>query len=500
MLTSLNPVRVYVILCCALGALMIGQTTNQLWSNPDFWVWLGPVRELAKRPFDPTHPLLAIHAPDSYMGPTSLLLGLVTRLTGADPVNVMAVGALVNVALFMLGIWRLSRLVSTQSWAPPLALAFSLVAWGWHPLQWSGYLNLSSIGMVLPLGSTFAFAVGLFVLAAMWKWLHGAGDRHVIFVALVFPVVLLTHQMAGLWVALIAAGFIVGLLDVHRRDQVVKLLVAGIASAAIVLAWPYYSMLDLLSNTGGFDAINYATYRRVAVGSALAAPGVVILLSRLRHSRRDPLALGATFVAAVFIFGWVTHRGSLGRVFPGLMLVAHLAMADWFANCLARREFAVNGIRLIRTSLAALMMAGVWGTAIGWIRSVPREFVPAGLAKGLQLTSYVEPNLAFADYFHDGDVVVASNDISIPIAGSGAKVISVVIPEPFVDDADQRSLDSAAMVDPSTDVDQRDALLARYTPDWLVALHADAARLLEQLPDADAVGDVNGYTIIRLKP
>lgn len=65
---------------------------------------------------------------------------------------------------------------------------------------------------------------------------------------------------------------------------------------------------------------------------------------------------------------------------------------------------------------------------------------------------------------------------------------------------DQRSLDSAAMVDPSTDVDQRDALLARYTPDWLVALHADAARLLEQLPDADAVGDVNGYTIIRLKP
>ena len=116
------------------------------------------------------------------------------------------------------------------------------------------------------------------------------------------------------------------------------------------------------------------------------------------------------------------------------------------------------------------------------------------------MISTIEPNLAFADYFHDGDIVAASNDISIPIGGVAAKVVSVSIPEPFVADAEQRSLDVSAMIDPLTTPAKRDALIAVYKPGWMVVGNKNVSLLLAQLPGASIVGEVNGYTIVRLPP
>ncbi len=90
----------------------------------------------------------------------------------------------------------------------------------------------------------------------------------------------------------------------------------GIAGLAIMM-WPFFSVLDLLTATGDFDSINSRTYRRVAIRSVLAVPGLAILATRLARRQRDPLALAGLAVTSVFVFGWVTDRGSLGRVFPG---------------------------------------------------------------------------------------------------------------------------------------------------------------------------------------
>ena len=130
---QIAPAGVYIGICIVLGLLMVGHTTNQLWSDLDFWVWLGPVREFAARPLNPTHPLVAVDAPDSYMGPYTFVLGGLTRLTGADPVNVMAIAGLANLGLLVAGLWHLTRRVSTATWAPPLALLFTLVACQEHP-------------------------------------------------------------------------------------------------------------------------------------------------------------------------------------------------------------------------------------------------------------------------------------------------------------------------------------------------------------------------------
>ena len=71
---QIGPAGVYTGICIALGLLMVGHTTNQLWSDLDFWVWLGPAA-IAARSFSLMPMLMA--GPDGAL--TFLLLFLAMR-------------------------------------------------------------------------------------------------------------------------------------------------------------------------------------------------------------------------------------------------------------------------------------------------------------------------------------------------------------------------------------------------------------------------------------
>jgi hypothetical protein len=493
----LTPGRTYLGVAGGLAVLMLGNTFNRLWSNLDFWLWLGAVREFAANPLDPSHPLLAVDAPDPYMGPYTFVLGIITRAASADPVVVIAIAGLANLALVVGGLWRLTRAVSPAPYAPVLALVFTLVAWGWQPWRWSGYLNLNSIGSGLPYGSTFAFGIGLFCLASVWLWLREGGTHHLVVFGVGFPVVVLTHQMTGLWVAVVALGFTLSALG---RERFLKLLAAVAVSTGLVLAWPFYSVLELVTSLDGFDDLNRATYRRVVSRTFLALPGLVILGVRLRRSWRDPLGLAAALTGLVFVIGWVGDRGSVGRVLPGLILLAHLAMADWFAERLSSVDETQDRIRVLRVTLTFVIVIGLVGTAPGWLRAIPNHAVPDRAAERLRLVSLVEPNLAFAEIIpHDG-VVIAPDRVNVAVGGVAAKVISVGVPAPFVPDAARRSADVRTVLSPATSPSDRDALISRYGAGWIVVDPRRAVLLLPQLPDARVIASVAGYSVIRLEP
>lgn len=179
------------------------------------------------------------------------------------------------------------------------------------------------------------------------------------------------------------------------------------------------------------------------------------------------------------------------------MLLAHLAMADWFALRLSSPRSRLV-LRLNQGAVAAIVLLGLIGAAPGWLRAIPRTLVPENVAKQLQLQSYVEPNLQFAAYFDEDDVVAATSGAAIPIGGVAAKVLSVDIPEPFIDDAAKRSIDVQAMLNPATPPVLRKGLIDKYDPGWMVVANADAAKLVEQLPGASVKGEVNGFTVVRL--
>jgi hypothetical protein len=491
---------IYFLACSAVLVLMAGHTTNHLWSGLDFWVWLGPVREFSEHLFDPSHPLVATQAGDLYMGPYSLFLGLVARATGLEAFTVLAWAGMVNLLLLLAGIRYFSRRLSRQLWTPHFLLVFTLLAWGWMPWRWSGYPNLNSLGTVLPLGSTAAYALSLFVLGLWWTWLKSGRRTHLVLTVLLFVVVLLTHQMTALWTGLIGVGFLVSKARVLKPDRWRDLVVAGAGGLALVWIWPYYSLLSALKELGGFDIINAATYRYVLRRSVLALPGVVIVVWSVRKKKDVHLSIAFALMSSVFVFGWLTDKGSLGRVLPGLMLIAHLAMADWAAGRMRTDSHTHRERRWVALGVCGLLAIGLLGTAPGWLRSVPRGFVPETIEAKLRLTSYVDPNRGFAAVIGSQDVVVADSRVAIPIGGNAAKVTSVGIPQPFIPDAPQRREDAEAILDPATPPGRRSQLLSVYEPDWLVVRSAVAGELLAQVPGATLTATVNGYAVIRLKP
>jgi hypothetical protein len=489
---------------------MLGHQTNRLWSGLDYWLWLGAVREFAARPLHPLHPLLAVNAGDAFvepymLGPYTFVLGLVTRAGAFDPVQVMVIAGFGNLALFVTGLWRFSRRVCQEVWAPVLALVFSLVAWGWQPWQWSGYFSLNSLGVVLPLGSSFAVGLGLFCLSALWDWLDEQRNVTLVFFSVALAVVILTHQPTGVWVAMICAGLVIVKVGEIGIDAFAKLTLAGVVTLASVFAWPFYSLLEILSAQSGIDQINQPVFARVLARAALGVPGIVILAVRLRKSWRDPLAAASLLLGSVFVAAWVLNRGSVGRVFPGLILLAHLAMADWICQ-----ELRLPGSQLrltaARTGLVLVVIVGVVGVAPGWVRSVPRAMVPTSVSQLLRLESDIEPRLPFRNYIGPDDTVVAASSAGLAVGGAAAKVIGIDFSEAWVvdftgtwaSDQDQRAADSKTILDPATSISQRMALLAKYDPTFIVVDREDADALVVQLPGASIRGEVDGFAVIAL--
>ncbi len=493
-----RPLKAYLAVSAVVFVMMVGSTVNHFWPGLDFWVWLGPVREFAARPLHPHHPLLAVDAADSYMGPYGFVLGMVSRVTGVDAFDVMAAAGFVNLCVVLAGIWQLARCLSHRAWTPLLTLGFTLLAWGWSPWRWSGYLNLNSLGSVLPLGSTFSVGAALFFLASWWRWLTVRSRRQLAAAAAWLVATVLTHQMTGLWAMLVALGFLAAQAPTLAGREWRDFAIAGLAFGVMLLVWPFYPVVRLVAHVDGFDATNSATYSRVVIRSVLAVPGFVILFRRLARRRRDPVALAFVVVAVVFLVGWVTDKGSIGRVLPGAMLMAHLAMADWAASRLEGEVGPGLSIRSIRVGLVGLLLVGLVGTSMGWIRSVPRALVSSALAERLQLDSDVDPNRAFREYLNDDDVVAASVDVAHAIGGYSAKVMAVSVPEPFVSDTSERLGDLDLVLDPDTPADVRAKLIRRYGVDTLVVHAVDSAALMSQLPGSRSLGEVNGHVIIRL--
>lgn len=497
-LRRIDPGNAYLMSCAAVLLLMVGQTFNHLWANLDFWVWLGPVREFATRPLHPHHPLLALNAPDSYMGPYSFGLGLVSRLTGASPFSVLTLSAFPNIVVVLTGLHFLARRASRHAWTPVLLLAFTLLAWGWQPWRWSGYPNLNSLGTVLPLGSTLAYGLALFFLGSLYDWLNIQSQRSLAISSACFAAMALTHHPTALWASLIAAGLITAKATTLGAAQWRSLVFAGAAATIPILVWPFYSTLSLASAIEEYGPGNNGTYQQVAVRSFLALPGIALIVAPVCRRNLHRFALPLAITSAVFVYGLVVGNGALGRVLPGIMLLAHLTMADHAAGW-TEQAIPLSATRRTRIAcLAAVLSLGLLGSAPGWLRSVPRAWIPNRLATTLRITSYVDPNLRFSYYFADSDVVASANGAALPIGAFAAKVISVDVPQPFVSGAGQRANDVATMLDPSTDDAIRSELLARYRPDFLVVRSDQALDLASRIASAVVVGEVNGFTVIRI--
>jgi hypothetical protein len=479
----------YELACVLLVVGTIGQTLNQTWASPDFWLHSAAVRAFSISLLHPGNPLVVGGQHDPYLSPYTFALAIVARLTGAEPVSVLAVAGVGNLVLLLIALRVFVRRVSPAAFAPLLVLLFTLTAWGFSPWRWSGFFELNSLGTVLPLASTFASAVGLLTVAAVCDWLRGGRAWKLGLSGVGMAVTLLCHPMTAVWVGLVGVAFVVSEATAKNVKRTLAVVAAAIGALLLASIWPYYSIWQLLSRSSAFDTSNAAMYHAIAQRTFLAIPGFIILGVRFLRRRRDPLALAALFNVSVYVAGYTTNHDAFGRVLPGIVLMAHVAMGTWVAEQLAERTSTID-IRALIAATVAVVLIGLLGSAAGVIRFVPRALVPASDAHRSEFASLVAPYEPLRSVIPRNDVVVASHSLALGVAASSGKVIAPPAPSPFVTDEKARAAAVRALLASATSTDAFTALVTQYHVAWFVLTPNDARKLQNRISEGQLRQDV----------
>ena len=325
------------------------------------------------------------------------------------------------------------------------------------------HLHLNSLGAVLSYPSTFAVAIGFFTIALFAKWLQkGRNAWLLIGVAVMATAAVLTHPISAVFIYPTMVSLVIGSRRIRTLETIVPSALTIAASITLVLVWPYFSVLTLLTaNVGAYDETNHFIYE-----SALKRTFPLLLMAplvwgRLRRDWRDPLASLVIFFGLMYVYGYASDNWNWGRSISFLFIVAFTLLADFASNVESRLR---RGELLGRRFRSALM-----GTA-ALILVLELFNMRAGISHALP-GAHFEDDIgtsrfpAYASLFHGTDrdaVTLAGLKAGRGIPVYAGKVVANTNPEAFVDDHDQRQKDVERFFSPSETQRGRQAIIRRY--------------------------------------
>ena len=452
----------YWWLAAILFAAMLVQTVNQYWTG-DFWEHAAVVRELARRPAAPRHPLFAVDAPHPHFTPFALVAAWLVRATGVSPTTALAILGVVNLICLIVAFY----LFASTALSPGAAfwgLLFTLVLWGVSPWRYSGFLHLGALGFVLPYPSIFATWLMLLMLYGLTRFReHGSPGWGALVVAGT-PIVLLTHPITSIVLATGLVAFSVR-PALERPGRFVALGAAvALASAAAAWLWPYFSWFRLIA-TGSqtYAAPNLAMYDSPLGRAWPALLGAPFIAQRLAADKLDGLGLFTLTLALLYAVGGVISNGPLGRVLPALVLGLHLALADGVASYEARLRatHARRNLRYLYGAMAVVVVLGLANAAPTLLRTIPRPLLPRTLAADPRLEREIDIYQPLASVVDENDVVMADLNVSRHVPAFGGRVVAFIDPEAFISDEDARR-EATFRFFGDIRSDERQAIISRY--------------------------------------
>jgi hypothetical protein len=213
---------------------------------------MASVRELAKGELPPSHNLVAARTPQAHYGPYLVLLGLIQRVSGADPLVILEGAGLVLLLLFLLAFRALAARLLGQDAARWSAVT-TLLLWGpwagpdmpWIAWGWPGTTSLADTqNFFYP---QHAAVVLLLALVAMCLGPRLVGRRLALAVLLSAGLVT-THPLTALAFAAAAAALVASELSLRTAEprRVATILALPLAGLLVAGLWPYYPVLRLL--------------------------------------------------------------------------------------------------------------------------------------------------------------------------------------------------------------------------------------------------------------
>lgn len=462
--------RRYLLLSSSLVVLMTILTFNEQWSL-DFLEHAAVVRELATHPLDPVHPLLPIDVPHPYFSPYLLGIAMLARWLDIGTTGAMQIAALFNLMLFMLAFRLFVTRVVRSSNAAFYALLFSVVLWGLSPWRWSGYLNFNSLGFTLPYPSMFAFPVMLLTLSALISYLSKPRPLSLVGMTIGGALVLLTHPITAAAGAVFGAALLAAHFRWRDKARYLAILGAGLLAVLLAVAWPYFSVLDLFSESSIYHSSHPALYQKVLQRTFPALVALPILVRRFRSDPRDPLVLSFLGMTAVYLWGFLSEAFTYGRMMPFVMLILHITLGSYFADLEIRARAGSTPIRpvgLAYAGLSLLMVVGLIGAAPGLVRTIPHQWLPERLRIDPRLAKISDTYGFLSTCTRQYEVVLTDLGLaSMAVPAFGGKVVATAWPIPYIADKQEREADVRAFFG-SASAGKRRAIVAKHDVSYVL--------------------------------
>ncbi|MFF7312921.1 hypothetical protein [Streptomyces sp. NPDC008137] len=378
----------------------------------------------------------------------------------------------VHLLVLLTGLGRFVRTLTPRPWAPVLALLFMTLLWGTARTVWSGHLGL--LPMTTNLGHPSALAIGLTLWAWAWTATRARADAPVRFVGpsglggragyaglgALYGLILLTHFVTAASALIGAVAIVASRQRGWRRSVVARWALAGAVSGAVVVSWPYYDVLDLVSGTG-LDTRDRRLYDEMIAGSWLALLGLPALWMRARGSPRDPLVLVFLMECPLVAYGWVSGHYAYAGALWAVLLPPQCALA---VELVVPRPWR-RARKVLGGAAAAGVCAGFVTVHAGAV--VPRSADPVGFAQPVRRPAYDWA----ARHIGPGEVVITDGHrAGHALAGYGPNLVAPVRPDPALDERERerRSADVRAYLAPGSTRAGRAAVVRRYHVRWLL--------------------------------
>ncbi|MCW2898072.1 MAG: hypothetical protein JWO67_337 [Streptosporangiaceae bacterium] len=462
----------YVIVAAVVVLWMLLVTLTHAWGG-DFRLHLATVHALAGDLWKPKDPLVGSAPGSPYYSPYTVLLGAIAAVTGAHPQTVLEFAGIANVVLLLVALRRFCRNLGGGWPVAALAAVFTLLLWGLHPIEWSGFLGLYSLSWTMSYPSVLATALMLLLWDAFLRFRAepGGWGTPCLIVVLGFLLVLI-HPFTAINAVIGLVAFAVADIRALLRVQTLWLGAAAVVILVLVIVWPWSDVLSLFGAAGDFDGVHHRLITDVVREMGFQHYGLALIgLPALITGARRPLGreLQILFVMAVTAIGVGAITGSYGlaRVIPVAMLPLHLALASSLGRWRSGRSTA----RTVYAGVAlAACVVGLYGESGGIARAYWGRLSPATLrAWGTrEVTTDYDSLVARV---RPGDVVISDGSLARRLVNSrGAYTVVPAWPYPFVDEA-TRLKDTNTFFAAATSPRERRTIADRYRLTCVLAIH-----------------------------
>jgi hypothetical protein len=416
--------------------------------NPirDSWHHIAVLRELIGHPFEPTNPHIATAEGSRYYTPVNVLASLVGRALGLSPFAVFnGMGALTLVGLAG-ACWSFGQRYFKEPWAPLLLLLSLLFAWGVSTSH-AGFHNYAVWLASAAYPSSISLVLGIFLWSASLKAVGQPNLFRLFSLALLTGTIFLTHQLSGAIMIAGAGSFIVFQVGSPIRNQLACVAAIGVGCLA-TLAWPYFSVIDVLASTGDNGWHSQVAKQNLLSTALMTAVVPLIGIAGFRkltsEFRFELLAPAAVFLA-VYVALQVMGNPIAHRLPPAFILFCQLGLV-WLV--LERWPALRSG-----STTSILMLAGAGLFLVASLATSMSSRLDDLSSRGAQ--GWMVQVERVREMLPDDSISFATDDVVFPLQSTGRRVVSIPRPEPAAPSLAARQAATARFFDAHTDRAQR---------------------------------------------